>query len=86
MWLVAYATRGFGSVAAFGLGLAHDSASVDALASVVRAATDSGIARAAAWSLGEIGAPAIARRSSEGFALYLKVINHKFKDSEEFVS
>jgi len=44
--------------AAFGLGLAHDSNAVATLASVVRGAHDSTVARAAAWSLGEIGAPA----------------------------
>ena len=41
--------------AAFGLGLAHDSASVAALASAVRGTRDTTVARAAAWSLGEIG-------------------------------
>lgn len=44
--------------AAFGLGLAHDSNAVATLASVVRRAHDSTVARAVAWSLGEIGAPA----------------------------
>ena len=40
--------------AAFGLGLAHDSASVMVLASAVRGARDTIVVRAAAWSLGEI--------------------------------
>jgi cyclophilin family peptidyl-prolyl cis-trans isomerase/HEAT repeat protein len=41
--------------AAFGLGLAHDTASVARLASAVHATRDTTVARAAAWSLGEIG-------------------------------
>lgn len=44
--------------AAFGLGLAHDTPSVQALESLVRGASDSSVGRAAAWSLGEIGAAA----------------------------
>jgi RNA ligase (TIGR02306 family) len=35
---------------------------------------------------GVVVSPAIPRPASRGFALYLKVINPKFKDSEEFVS
>lgn len=35
---------------------------------------------------GIVISPAIPRRASKGFPLYLKVINPKFKDSEEFVS
>ena len=41
--------------AAFGLGLAHDTASAARLATIVRAARDTSVSRAAAWSLGEIG-------------------------------
>lgn len=35
---------------------------------------------------GVVVSPAVPRRASRGFALYLKIINPKFKDSEEFVS
>ena len=35
---------------------------------------------------GVVVAPAIPRASSEGFPLFLKVINPKYKDSDEFVS
>lgn len=44
--------------AAFGLGLGHDSASVPRLAQIIRDGADTSTARAAAWSLGEIGASA----------------------------
>jgi RNA ligase (TIGR02306 family) len=35
---------------------------------------------------GLVVAPAVPRRSREGFALFLKIINPKYKDSDEFVS
>lgn len=44
--------------AAFGLGLAHDTASVGRLATAIRATRDTTVSRAAAWSLGEFGARA----------------------------
>lgn len=56
--LLASRDLGVRMYAAFGLGLAHDSLSVDALASILRGTSDSTVARAAAWSLGEIGAVA----------------------------
>jgi RNA ligase (TIGR02306 family) len=35
---------------------------------------------------GIVVAPAVPRRTREGFALFLKIINPKYKDSDEFVS
>lgn len=35
---------------------------------------------------GIVLSPMVPRRSSKGFALYLKIINPKFKDSDEFIS
>lgn len=58
-WLRSLATNQDTAVVAravFGLGLAHDTASVGLLASSVR--HSGAVARAAAWSLGELGAPA----------------------------
>lgn len=46
------------AAAAFGLGLAHDSASVAELARLAGTTADTTVARAAAWSLGELGARA----------------------------
>ena len=54
--LVADGDTAVGASAAFALGLLRDTASVDALAAIV---VEGGqVAREAAWSLGEIGAPA----------------------------
>lgn len=50
--------------AAFGLGLAHDTAAVPQIARVVGTTRDTAVARAAAWSLGEIGTPAAAALDS----------------------
>lgn len=59
--LLSHRDPGVAGSAAFGLGLAHDTASaVPIAARIVRASADTSFVAAAAWALGEIGAPARA--------------------------
>lgn len=63
--LVAHRDRDVAGYAAFGLGLAHDTASIGAIASrIVRYSGDTTFVTAAAWALGEIGASSRASLDS----------------------